>query len=177
MSIIKNACLKVLIDVSAVFNEASAIQKKQALVNCSDLKLSSKKIIESYHNCLLFLLAYPENEDLFLLAQQEMNRLSDTVKKSNKVLKNQLERTGIAYTQTQAANSYTLIKWLLKQYPNQVSLHSFDDTGIHPKEVLRHALSEMEFEFAFSEKLNPLKWVETGCGSKNKNEILHWSKL
>ena len=174
MSIIKNANLKVLIDVSTAFNEASAIQKKHALVNCSDLKLTSKKTIESYHNCLLFLLAYPENEDLFLLAQQEMNRLSEAVKKSNKVLKNQLERTGIAYTQTQAANSYTLIKWLLKQYPNQVSLHSFDDAGIHPKEVLRHALSEMEFEFAFSEKLNPLKWVEAGSGSKNKNEILVW---
>ena len=73
---------------------------------------------------------------------------------------------------TQAANSFTLIKWLLKTYPDQVALHSFDETGIHPKEILRHALSEMEFELAFTEKLNPVKWLQEACGSKNKKNLL-----
>ena len=75
-----------------------------------------------------------------------MDRLCASVEKLPKQKKDELERTGIAYTQTQAANSYILIKWLLKTYPNQVSLHSIDESGIHPKEVLRHSLNEMEFE-------------------------------
>jgi hypothetical protein len=170
----KNSAIQSLKEIAHIFNDESANNKKQLLNDCSTIKLSSKKIIEHYHDCLVFLLGYPENEELFLLAQREMERLSETVKKLPRQLKDQLERTGIAYTQTQAANSYTLIKWLLKTFPNQVSLHSLDETGVHPKEVLRHALSEMEFEFAFSEKLNPLKWLENGAGSKNKKDVLIW---
>lgn len=169
-----NSPLLDLIKVAPVFNEESALKKTQLLNDCSKIKFNSKKLIEQYHNCLIFLLGYPENEKLFFLAQKEMERLCEFVRKSPKQLRDKLERTGIAYTQTQAANSFTLIKWLLKTYPNQVSLHSLDETGIHPKEIFRHALSEMEFEFAFSEKLSPLKWLENGAGSKNKKDILIW---
>jgi len=159
-------------EIVSVFNETSAVTKKELLTSCAGIKLNSKKLIEEYNNCLLFLLGYAENEALYLLAKKEMERLAESVKKLPKHKIDQLERTGIAYTQTQAANSYTLVKWLLKTYPSQVALHSFDETGIHPKEVLRHALSEMEFEFAFTEKLNPVKWVEAAAGSKNKKDLL-----
>lgn len=170
----KKSPLANLKEIASLFNEGSADKKTECLVECANIKLSSRKIIEQYHDCLMFLLGYPENEELLLLAQKEMDRLCDAVKKLPKGTKDQLERTGIAYTQTQAANSYTLIKWLLKTYPNQVALHSIDEAGVHPKEVLRHALNEMEFEFAFSEKLNPIKWLENGAGSKNKKDILIW---
>lgn len=170
----KNSPLVNLKEIASQFYEGSADKKKQCLIACANIKLSSKKTIEQYHDSLLFLLGYPENEELFLLAQKEMDRLSDSVKKLPKLTKDQLERTGIAYTQTQAANSYTLIKCLLKAYPDQVSLHSIDESGIHPKEVLRHALNEMEFEFAFSEKLSPIKWLENGASSKNKKDVLIW---
>lgn len=170
----KKSPLVNLKEIASLFQEGSADKKKQYLNDCSNIKLSSKKIIEEYHNCLLFLMGYPENKELFLLAQKEMGRLCELVKKLPKHTKDQLERTGIAYTQTQAANSYTLIKWLLKTYPNQVSLHSIDESGIHPKEVLRHALNEMEFEFAYSEKLNAIKWLENGANSKNKKDVLIW---
>ncbi len=168
----KNSPIIQLKEIAAAFNENSAAQKKQLLNACSQLKLNSKKIIEQYNECLLFLLGYAENEELYLLAKKEMERLAESVKKLPAAKIDQLERTGIAYTQTQAANSYTLVKWLLKKYPGQVALHSFDETGIHPKEVLRHTLSEMEFEFAFTEKLNPVKWLETAAGSKNKKDLL-----
>ncbi|MEO6303637.1 MAG: hypothetical protein ABIP51_10720 [Bacteroidia bacterium] len=174
MSKFNNSAITLLREVASVFNEGSSAQKKQLLSECQKLKLTSKKVIEQYHDCLLFLLGYPENEELYLLAQTEMERLAESIKKLPKQIVEQLERTGIAYTQTQAANSYTLIKWLLKTYPGQVSLHSLDDEGTHPKEVLRHSLSEMEFEFAFTEKLTPIKWLETAGGSKNKKDILSW---
>ena len=169
-----NSAIFGLKEISSVFNEESTAKKKTLLSESANVKLNSKKVIENYHDCLLFLLAYPENEELYLLAKQEMARLAATVKKLPKILKDQLERTGIPYTQTQAANSYTLAEWLLKTFPGQISLHSLDETGIHPKEILRHALPEMEFEFAFTEKLSPLKWLESAAGSKNKKDILIW---
>ncbi|MBA2613742.1 MAG: hypothetical protein H0U95_17395 [Bacteroidetes bacterium] len=170
----KNNLIVNLKEIAPLFNDSSAQQKKAILFECANLKLNSKKIIEPYHDCLLFLLGYPENEELFNMAQKEMERLSESVKKLPNKIKDQLERTGIAYTQTQGANSFTLIKWLLKTYPDQVSLHSFDETGIHPKEILRHALTEMEFEFAFTEKLGPVKWLQEACGTKNKKDLLTW---
>ncbi len=170
----KKTAIANLKELVSFYDENSAVKKKELLIECSKIKLSSKKTIESYHDCLLFLLGYPENEELYLLAKKELERLAESVKKLPKQIFEQLERTGISYTQTQAANSYTLIKWLLKIYPGQVALHSLDEEGVHPKDVLRYALSEMEFEFAFSEKLNSLKWLEHAAGSKNKKDVLVW---
>ena len=81
MSKNKNSPLTNLKEIASVFNEGSAEIKKQCLNNCSKIKLSTKKIIEQFHDCLIFLLGYPENEELFLLAQKEMDRLCASVEK------------------------------------------------------------------------------------------------
>ncbi len=157
-----------------VFGNDSTVIKKKLLNECSKIKLESKKLIDHYHNCLLFILGYSENEELFLLAQKEMLRLAESVKNLSPNKKESLYRSGIAFTETQGAYSFTLIKWLLKEYPNQISLHSFDEDGVHPKEIFKNVLSEMEFELASDEKLNSIKWLEKACGSNKKIDLLKW---
>lgn len=174
MSKEKNNSILKLHNTLPGFGNGSAEIKKQLLKECSSIKLNNSKQIELYHNCLLFLLGYSENEELFLLAQKEMSRLSEAVKNLPPPKKENLDRSGIAFTEIQGAYSFTLIKWLLKEFPGQISLHSFDDVAIHPREIFKNVLSEMEFELASDEKLNPLKWLEKASGSKKKTEILNW---
>lgn len=156
------------------FNELSAQQKVKLLTDCSSIKFSSANAIKHYHNSLLFTLAYPENETIRSLADTEMKRLSSFLKSTKQELKDKLILSGIANTQTDGAFSLSLVKWLLNEYGKDVQLHSFDDNGTHPKEVLKYCFPEMEFEMLADEKLSAVKWVEKLSGTKNKHRQLEW---
>lgn len=160
--------------VVTFFGENSAQQKSDLLKQCALKKLSTAKSIKHYHDAVLFTLAYPECESIRELAVKEMERLSQTVKSSNESVKDKLVLSGIANTQTDGAFSLSLAKWLLNEYSNNVVLHSFDESGTHPKEVLKYVFPDMEFEMLADEKLNAVKWVEQVSGTKNKHEQLLW---
>ncbi|MCE3259023.1 MAG: hypothetical protein K0S12_664 [Bacteroidetes bacterium] len=133
----------------------------------------NKKEILHYHNQLLFLLSYAENSTVRLLAESEMNRITALVKEHPK-LREQLTGSGIANTAMQGAYSLTLTKWLIKKYNGEVYFHSFDESGVHPKEILKHILPEAEFELLSDEKLNSEKWLAKACGSKKPARMLQW---
>ncbi len=157
-----------------VFNETSAVFKNDLLVACSQEKLSDIKTIRQYHDTLLFLLSYPENASLKMLAQNEMIRIADSIFQLSDSKKEKLDLSGLAFTNTHGGFSIALIKWLLKEYPGMASIHSFDEEGVHPREVLKHALGEMEFELASDEKLKPEAWIAKASGTKNKGKQLQW---
>ncbi len=160
--------------VNFLFNEDSAKLKEQALLKCSGVKISGANAIKQYHDALLFLLAYPENENLKSLAESEMKSLAERIKKLPASQREKLDLSGLAFTNTHGGFSISLIKWLLKEFPHQARIHSFDEEGVHPKEILKHALGEMEFEIASDEKLKSEGWVAKASGTKNKNKQLQW---
>jgi len=160
--------------VANSFNELSAQQKEKALTDCSSAKFTSAHAIKHYHDSLLFTLAYPENETIRNLAASEMKRLSVFIKSAKQDVKDKLILSGIANTQTDGAFSLSLAKWLLKEYGKDVQLHSFDESGTHPKEVLKYLFPEMEFEMLADEKMKAGKWIEKLSGTKSKHEQLQW---
>lgn len=153
-------------------NDGTARKLKQ-LEECSLSVLNGAKTINDYHNSLLFLLSYADNETVRANAEKEMNRLIATVTRKTS-LRDQLTNSGIAGTTIQSAYSLPLVQWLVGTYSGRVSLHSFDDAGVHPKEIIRHALPEMEFELSSDEKLKAFKWLEKAAGTKNKTQLLAW---
>ncbi|MBK6523544.1 MAG: hypothetical protein IPG08_15190 [Sphingobacteriaceae bacterium] len=64
--------------------------------------------------------------------------------------------------------------WLVNSFTSDVSLHSFDEEGFHPKELLKYGMNAMEFEMISDEKLSKLKWLEKASGFKKKKDILKW---
>lgn len=178
----KKESITVLLDrlkaASNRFGEDAALQKKTALEALSKHERFSFKSLLHYHDALLFLSAYPENQELFIYTKQELIRVSELIKKINNgrhpIHQEQLDRSGIVYTKTQGAFSFELIRWLYQTFPNQVSLHSLDESGIHPQQVLKNALAELEFELAANDSLSPLNWLEQACGTKNKKALLWW---
>jgi hypothetical protein len=164
---------KLLKDSLSDYSNEGTSKKLQYLKECSLSVLNGSKTIIEYHNSLLFLLGYPDNELIHKHSAKEMQRLVETVKRKTS-LNDQLTGSGIAGTTVQSAYSITLIGWLIETFPGRITLHSFDDTGIHPKEVLKHALPEIEFELVTDEKLNAMKWLEKAAGTKDRNKLLVW---
>lgn len=155
------------------FSPESTVEKIKLLKTISFLKLSAAKQIKQYHNQLLFLLSYAQNQTMHTLASAEMQRICDLIKQNRK-LNDELTGSGIAHTVTQGAYSLTLIKWLLKAFPGQVTFHSFDESGIHPKDILKHCLNDAEFELSTDEKLKPVQWLQKAAATKNKAQVLIW---
>ncbi len=156
------------------FSSDGTQTKIQILKSLHNFKFSKPSEILEYHDALLFLLSYAENQSVFDLAKGEMNRLCDAVIHLNETKKERLSRSGIAFTETQGTFSFVMMKWLVYQFPEDVSIHSFDETGAHPKDILKHGLNEMEFEFIGDEEFSKLKWLEKVSGFKNKKSILKW---
>lgn len=160
--------------IVTVFNDNSAEQKMKALTEYSEQKLNSTAEVKHYHDALLFTLAYPENAAIKNLAASEMERLSDFIKASKQQLKDKLILSGMVNTQTDGAFSLSLTKWLLNEYTTDVFLHSFDESGTHPKEVLKYSFPEMEFEILTDVKLKAGAWIEQVSGTRNKHLQLLW---
>ena len=158
--------------ISASFGENSETLKLSLLKTCSSTKKPTLSQILDYHNTLLFLLAYPETQQLKKAASLALEKLYTLVKKLPKSLRIRLERTGLPFTNTQGHYSFSLVKWLLKKYPNKVKLTAIEPGGIHPKYVLGSACMEMEFDLVADEFLSPQKWLEKACGTKNKYKQL-----
>jgi hypothetical protein len=156
------------------FSAEASSQKISALKEYLSQKLSlSKKELERFHSQLLFLSAYPDNKETHELSQKCLEKISEKIR-SRENLKNRLISSGIAGTATQSAFSLTLTGWMVKTFPGSIKFHSFDESGVHPKEVFKNYLSEAEFELALDEKLKPLKWLEKSAGTKNKARLLKW---
>lgn len=173
-SINNHSALEQLVKIYTDLSNEATEQKIKLLQNCADIKLSNIKQLKQYHDVLLFLAAYAENKLVLDLAKEEMNRLCDAAINLSDVKKEQLANSGIAFTETQGTFSFVLMKWLLTQFPDEISIHSFDETGAHPKDLLKHGLNEMEFELIGDEELSKLKWLEKVSGYKNKKDILKW---
>ncbi len=160
--------------VLTLFDDASTEAKINWLEKCSQQKLSSIKLIKTYHDQLLFLSAYSENKEIFRLAQDELNRISDAIIQLSDQKKEQISNSGMPFTEIQGTYSFVLMKWLIKNFPNNVSIHSFDETGVHPKELLKYRLNEMEFECIGNDTLSKTKWIQLTSGFKKPKDQLKW---
>jgi hypothetical protein len=156
------------------FSAEASVRKIFLLKEFLSQKFSlSKKELERFHSQLLFLSAYPDNKEIHELSQKCLEKTYQKVQ-SQESLKEKLMNSGIAGTVTQSAFSLTLTSCLARIFPASIMLHSFDENGVHPKEIFKNYLSEAEFELALDEKLKALKWLEKAAGTKNTAKLLKW---
>nr|MBP9070476.1 hypothetical protein [Bacteroidia bacterium] len=171
---IKPSPFETLAKVITDYSTEGTKQKLELLEKSSKEKIQKPKEILHYHDTLLFLCGYAETKQVFDAAMEEMNRLCDAVLELNDTKKDGLSSSGIAFTETQSSFSLKIMLWLVNNFPDDVSLHSFDEEGLHPKELLKYGMNAMEFEMISDEKLSKLKWLEKASGFKKKKDILKW---
>jgi hypothetical protein len=93
-----------------------------ALQLCSELPLDAPGILRSYHDALLFVIAYPFHNNCCQLALAEIQRLVSVLKvhKDKTRWQYALSGSGLPYAEIRCQYSASLVRWLLNTYPKQI---------------------------------------------------------
>jgi hypothetical protein len=174
MQTLDHSPFDVLAKVVTDFSPEGAEKKLILLHTCAKAKLLGTKNIQQYHDTLLFLCGYADNKEIFEAAQTEMGRLTNVVANLGESKLEALSLSGIAFSKTESIFSLKITNWLVTNYPEDVSIHSFDEEGVHPKDLLKYSMNEMEFEMISDEKLSKLQWLKKVSGFKKDKDILKW---
>jgi hypothetical protein len=112
------------------FSNEETARKEKLLEQLSSFSLSRPAILLRYHRCLLFLSAHPGSKKMLAQAAGELKRVAEATTEifdgKNEAKKNSLTNTGLAGSVLNVSFSFEMVKWLVKQFPGQVSIFSAD---------------------------------------------------
>lgn len=174
MEILAHSLFELLAKTTTDFSAEGTAKKLELLKKCAQVKLQKPKDILSFHDTLLFLCGYADNEQVFEAAKKQMTRLTEVVSNLDEVRCEKLNASGIAFTKIESTFSLKITNWLATNFAQDISIHSFDQNGVHPKDILKHVMNDMEFEIVSDEKLSKIQWLKKVSGAKNEKKILTW---
>jgi hypothetical protein len=129
------------------FGRGAAAAKRNLLRACSAATIDEPRTLLAYHDCLLFLLAYPQTPDLRAEADRELSRVSVEARRlaqRGPLDRWVLEDSGVAWSETSPTLSYPIARWLVERFPHQVELASFADDGQPLRTILQLCLPTLE---------------------------------
>ena len=115
--------LKRLIELRTVFDSGSGDIKLPLICSMAKFANPTIKQLMSYHELLLFMVAYPDSGEIYQKAIEELKRISKTLKKqstSNKA-KKVLEETGMAYSEVTVPPSLSGAAWMIRKLGKDVT--------------------------------------------------------
>ena len=132
------------------FGAEAAAHKLALLRACSSGAVVDPDVLLAYHDCLLFLLAYPESAQLHALTRRELLRVSlaarAIVENGKARMRSRLANSGVAWAPMTIAFGHDIARWLATRYSPYAEIDSFDTAGAPLAQLLRHALPPLEFE-------------------------------
>ncbi len=129
------------------FTREAAAAKRTLLQACSAAAIDEPRPLLAYHDCLLFLLAYPQTSGLHAEAERELARVSVEARRlAQRGPRDRwmLEDSGVAWSETSPTLSYSIARWLVERYPHQVELASLADDGQPLRAILQLCLPALE---------------------------------
>ncbi len=129
------------------FTSPAGAKKASLLRACSGSTIEDARVLLAYHDCLLFLLAYPQTPALNSLAGRELARVATEAKRlAERGARDRwmLEDSGAAWSETSPALSYPIARWLTERYPDQADVALFADDGLPLRVILRLSMPEVE---------------------------------
>lgn len=157
------------------FGDDSLLAKKKLLHQCASSKIDKTSVIKAYLDCLLFMLAYPENKELFQIVTDELQRLTIITKQisagNNQHKKTQLSATGIENSDIAGSFSFDSVLWMSETFPDNILLYSCDAEIEKQKEIIKHLLPAIERE-AFDKNFTDLKSWLNQCATHSKKNSL-----
>ncbi|MBK9285450.1 MAG: hypothetical protein IPM51_14195 [Sphingobacteriaceae bacterium] len=156
----------------SVFTEESIKKKSALLKRIAKSKILLKTDAKLYYETLIFMAAHANNDKAHKEAVAEINRIEIAIAEKEGFLE-KVSGSGILNSPVRGAFSYTLVCWLLNNFPDDIYLYSFGN-GVHPREIIKNNLFPTEFELSLNEKLTAEKWIEVASGKKNKSEQIQW---
>ncbi|MBL0144462.1 MAG: hypothetical protein IPP48_00490 [Chitinophagaceae bacterium] len=162
------------------FGEQEAVEKFNLLNELSQRRLTNYTAVKNYHELLLFLKAYPDNEQVLNLVISEQVRVAAAVKKimesgSAKAQK-ALSGCGIAGTTLITQYSFTITKWLAQKFTPFVCFDSCAAGAEEGAAILHYLFPKAEYFFTTQEKFSAQKRLNF-LFEKSNNKLQHLLQL
>jgi hypothetical protein len=131
------------------FGEAERERKAALFASAARRDIADAGVLVAWHDCLLYLLAYPESAALHRSAQAELRRVAGIARRMTTTgparERRRLEGSGIAWSMSTFAFGWDVARWLAARFPRRCDVDSFGDDGTQLSEVLGAALPRLEF--------------------------------
>ncbi len=162
---------KLLLQLNNIRNKYGAIfseQKISLLENLREQKISSKNLIDSYYKNLLFLLAHPDNKNVYALAKTSLHKLEEYIN-SHSIIQQRLFNSGITGTELCASYSLEMVKWFREKHSSSIFIADIEADDAKIQSVLSVILTKVESEIFHDGNTNWKLWMGT---SRNKEDLL-----
>ncbi len=143
-------------------------QKLILLEALSHEKLTGKKETQLLHSTLLFLIAYPDNQQIYTQASLLLQHLNLFIQ-AHKKLKDSLYNSGITNTQLCAAYSFEMTKWMRATYKKNIRISSFEAGEAQIQFILSVVMPKVESEILQDGNAGWRSWLKK---SMKKDEDL-----
>jgi hypothetical protein len=120
---------------------------------------AGKKALQSYHDILLFLIAYPDNRTVYQLASGSLQQLQLYIQ-SHSTIKERLYNSGITNTHVCAAFSFEIVKWLRSKHPKDIRLSSFEANDVQIRSILSVVMPKVESEILQDANATWRSWLK-----------------
>jgi hypothetical protein len=178
MSIVNPGLLiQELRSISNKISDADLNRKSELLNSLMIQKEFTSKDIINYHDTLLFLLAYPQNKNIYQLTQNAFsvfeNQLFLHLKKYKSKAINELLGSGLSGTYLTSSFGFDLTKHLVQQYKNQISIDTIDWECENGIEILKLILPKCEQDILLLKEESITQWfIELAGEGQNVIEFL-----
>lgn len=110
-------------ELSHKFGHEAAKAKSAALSGVVEPDLEKPSILVAYHDILLFMLAYPDNEETYRAAARELRRSASIARRLVAAGSGEeLRETGIAHTEVVETYSRDIARWLSARFGESVAI-------------------------------------------------------
>jgi hypothetical protein len=178
MSIVNPGLLiQELRSISNKISDADLNRKSELLNSLMIQKEFTSKDIINYHDTLLFLLAYPQNKNIYQLTQNAFSvfdhQLFLHLKKYKTKALNELAGSGLSGTYLTSSFGFDLTKHLVLQYKNQISIDTIDWECENGIEILKLILPKCEQDILLLKEESITQWfIELAGEGQNVIEFL-----
>jgi hypothetical protein len=146
-----------------------ADQKLRLLNELGFKLLKNTKDLRSLHSTLLFLLAYPDNKIVYKQVSQCLKALQILIRSDEKI-KTALYNSGISHTNLCTSFSFELVKWMRKNYPDDIRLSDIEAETGQISSILSVVMPKVESEILQDANADWRSWLMQS--STNEDELL-----
>ena len=137
-------------DAASRFGTTECARKATLLARARARDIVDADVLVQWHDCLLYLLAYPETAPLHRTARAELRRVAAIARRMTDDgparERRRLDASGLAGTTLTFAFGWDIARWLAARFPRHADLDSFGERGMPLPEVLAAALPPLEFD-------------------------------
>ncbi len=165
-------------DIEEIKQSGTAAETLQLLESLSQRPLNNASVLLAYHECLLFHRAFPASPELLDRVNAELERLGiitgEMTSKGSAQNQQRLAGSGLPHTELNGFFGLDISNWLLRRFPDNVSLYAVDADDETVISILQLLLPGAEYEKITQGSEHGLARIRKMAGSKDPFLLWKW---